>query len=274
TVGDRVEARLRPERGEPGSPDVRWHQVGGGSGLERDFEEIARVEPEDRPTIGGDVADTRKPLGEAVGGREVGGVDEVVDLPGAVALLVDRRYFHLEHEAHGHATGRRQRRCDRMLDVVTQAEQAGLGWDEFLLQFGAPDRVRKVSGRDHADTLACGPVSEALQIEVAAGRARIFRMDMQVGVEAHRMPRVSIARLEITPRFASAVEAGPVDSVDSACFWRARCRCAGTRYAGRARRLRPERACEAARSSDITRAVTIRSSPVSSRWGAPSSARA
>jgi hypothetical protein len=43
---------------------------------------------------------------------------------------------------------------------------------------------------------AKSPVGEVLEIEIPAGRPRIFRVDVQVGVEAHRMPRVSIARAE------------------------------------------------------------------------------
>ena len=66
-----------------------------------------------------------------------------------------------------------------------QAEQAGLGRHELLLELGAPGRMGEVAGGDHADALAGGPGGEVLEIEIAAGRARIFRVDVQVRVEAH-----------------------------------------------------------------------------------------
>ena len=43
----------------------------------------------------------------------------------------------------------------------------------------------EVAGADDADALARRPPGEVLEVEVAAGRARILRMDVQIGVEAH-----------------------------------------------------------------------------------------
>src|SRR5215469_3230652 len=43
----------------------------------------------------------------------------------------------------------------------------------------------EVSGRHHADALACRPMGEVLEVEIAARGARIFRMDVKVRVEAH-----------------------------------------------------------------------------------------
>ena len=173
---------------------MRRDQIGAGPGLERDLQQVARVEPEDRPPVGLDVADAAEPFGDAVGGREIRRVDQVVDLPRLVALLVDGRDLDLEHEAHRRAAGRRQGRGDTLLDVLPQAEQARLGRDELLLQLGRPGRMAEVAGADEADALARRPLGEVLEIEVAAGRARIFRMDVQVGVEAHDL-RIRVDRL-------------------------------------------------------------------------------
>ena len=98
--GDRIKAGLRAERGEPRRPDMRRDEIGVGTGRQRDLEKVARVEPEDRAAVGSDVADARQALGNALGGREVRRVDEMVHLPCLPGLLVDRGNFHLEHEAH------------------------------------------------------------------------------------------------------------------------------------------------------------------------------
>jgi hypothetical protein len=94
-----------------------------------------------------------------------------MDFAGAVALLVDRRDFDLEHEPHRRTARRRQRLRHRLLDVVAQAIEAGLGGDQLVLELGAPGRMREVAGGDHADALAAGPGGEMLEIEIAAGRA-------------------------------------------------------------------------------------------------------
>jgi hypothetical protein len=129
---------------------------------------------ESRPRIGrpsDDIADAGEPRRHAIHGLEVGRVDQVMDFAGAVALLVDGRYLDLEHEPHVRAAGRRQRLRHRLLDVVAQAKQAGLGGNELVLELGAPGRMGEVAGADHADALAAGPGGEMLKIEIATGGA-------------------------------------------------------------------------------------------------------
>ena len=69
----------------------------------------------------------------AVGGVEVGHIDQVVDFPRPVGLLVDGGDLDLEHEAHRRAARRRQRCGDRLLDSVAQAKKAGLGRHQLSL---------------------------------------------------------------------------------------------------------------------------------------------
>jgi hypothetical protein len=163
---------------------MRRNEIGVGARFQRDLEKVARVEAEDRPAVGGDVADTGEALGDAVGGGEIRRIDQVMNLPRLVALLVDRGNLHREHEAHRRAACRRYRLRDRLLDLGAQAEQAGLGRNELVLQLGAPDRMAKVAGADHGNTLARRPGRQMLEIEIAAGGARIFRVHVQVGVKA------------------------------------------------------------------------------------------
>src|SRR5262249_13099943 len=81
------------------------------------------------------------------------------------------------------------RRRDAALDVVAQAKQAGLGRHELVFELRAPRRMGEVAGRHHAYSLACRPVRKVLEVEIAAGGARIFRVDVQVRMETHRTPR-------------------------------------------------------------------------------------
>ena len=64
----------------------------------------------------------------------------------------------------------------------------------LLLELGAPRRVSEVAGRDDADALARRPRGEMFEVEVAARGARIFRVDVQVGVKAHGGPARSRLR--------------------------------------------------------------------------------
>src|SRR5262245_36741295 len=108
-----------------------------------------------------------------------------MNFAGAIGLLVDGGDFDLEHEAHRRAACTRQRLRNRLLDVAAQPKEPGLGGDELLIEFGAPGRVREVAGRDHADPLPAGPGGEMFEVEIAARRARMFRVDVQIRVEAH-----------------------------------------------------------------------------------------
>ena len=56
-VRDPVEAGLRAEHREPRRPGVRGHQVAPVAAGQGDLEQVPRVEPEDRPPVGGEVAD-------------------------------------------------------------------------------------------------------------------------------------------------------------------------------------------------------------------------
>src|SRR5262249_56876767 len=99
-----------------------------------------------------------------------------MDFAGAVGLLVDGGDFDLEHEAHRRAARGRQRLRNRLLDVVAQAIEAGLGGNELLLELGAPSRMSEVASADHADALSARPRGEMLEIEIPAPPPRGFRL--------------------------------------------------------------------------------------------------
>ena len=76
----------------------------------------------------------------------------------------------------------------------------GSAGNELVAELGAPSRMGKVAGRDHPDTLAARPGGEVLEIEIPAGGARVFRVDVQVRVEGHPMPRLLVGVRPTPPR--------------------------------------------------------------------------
>src|SRR5262249_31233418 len=182
---DRIEARLRAKRREPRRPDMGRHRMGVGSRLQGDLKEVARVEAEDRPAVGGDVADARQPRRDAVDGGKIGRVDQVMDFPDPRALLVDGGDLDRQHEARERAAGGRKLLGDPLLDLRREAEQARLGRDQLLLELGGPGPMGEVARRPPRDALAARRMGEMLEVEVRAGRPRIFRVDVQIRMEAH-----------------------------------------------------------------------------------------
>ena len=182
-VTDRVEAGLRAEHGEPGRPHVSGHQEAVRVGRERDVQQVAGIEPEDRPPVRGQVADLGQRRGDPVRGVETRRVDKVVNLPGALGAAVDRGYLDREHEPDRARTGGRGVADEPSLELGTDPEQAGLGRDQGLPELGGPRRMREIPGAEHAQALAQGPRGKMLDIAVLAARAREPRMNMKVGDE-------------------------------------------------------------------------------------------
>jgi hypothetical protein len=89
-VGDGVEARLAAQGREPRRPDVRGHEVAVLAGLEGDLEQVARVQAQDGPAVGAEVADPSERGGEPGHRVQVGQIDQVVHLARMVVALVDR----------------------------------------------------------------------------------------------------------------------------------------------------------------------------------------
>src|SRR5262249_19780389 len=60
---------------------------------------------------------------------------------------------------------------------------------ELVLDLRKPHRMHAIPGADDRDALAGRPPGEILKVEVAAGGARIFGMNMQVGMKFHGVHR-------------------------------------------------------------------------------------
>ena len=184
-VVDRVESRLRAERGEPWRPHMGGDEVAAQPALERGLQQIAGVEPQDRPAVGGEIADLGQAAGDLADRVEVGCVEEVVHLPRAVGALVDRGDLGREQEPDGRPAGQRQAAQHPLLDLVAQPVETWLGRHELAAQLVGPGRVGEVAGPDDADALAGSPPREVFQIAVAAAGTGVLGVDVQVGVEPH-----------------------------------------------------------------------------------------
>ena len=183
-----VEARLGAQRGEPRGPDVGRHQVRSGPRLQRHLQQMPGVQSQDRPPVRVQVADLGKAGNQPVRGVEVRGVDQVMDLPGLVALLVDGRDLHRQHEPdriEAAGAGRRKLSLHGPFEVGAQAEEPGLRGDELLLQLSPPGRMGEVARADDADALLARPDGQVLQVAVPAGGAGESRVDVQIRVEGH-----------------------------------------------------------------------------------------
>ncbi len=182
-VGDRVEPRFGAQNGEPRRPDVRGHQVAPRPGVQRDLQQVARVEAENGAAVGRQVPDLGQGGGDCARRLECGGINKVVDLPGHPVALVDGGDLGREQEAHLRLAAGRGGPSQLRLEVRAEAEQARLGRLERLGEFGGPGRVGEVAGADHADALARRPPGQRLGVAVLAAGAGEARVDVQVGVK-------------------------------------------------------------------------------------------
>ena len=150
--------------------------------LQHDFQQIARIEPQDRPAVRSDVADLRQVPLDALHGREVRRAHHVVHLAHLAVVFVDATDLGGEHEPH-FAAG--VRLAIGLPQRGPQREQSLLGRHELFLQLRGPTRMRNIARSDDIDTLDPRPVVQVFGREVFTGRARIVRMDVEVCDQLH-----------------------------------------------------------------------------------------
>ena len=161
------------------------HEIRPGARLQRNLQEVAGIQAQNRPPVRVQIADLAETMIERLNGRKIGRIDEMMNFAGRLVLLINRRYFNGQHEARGTMTGARQSFGDAPFQVRPQAEQAGLCGDQLVFEFGQPSRMREVTGADDGDALLACPQCQVLEVAVAAGGTRVFGVHVQVGVEGH-----------------------------------------------------------------------------------------
>ena len=105
---DGVKARKGPQQGKVRRPDVRGDEHGLRAGLQRHFQKIPAIQPEDGAAVGVEVADALKARGRALRRRKRRHEDDVVHLARAPVPLVDGTDLGAEHKAR---LARRSRRA-------------------------------------------------------------------------------------------------------------------------------------------------------------------
>ncbi|WP_197535610.1 hypothetical protein [Pararhodospirillum photometricum] len=181
----RVKARLGTQGGKPGGPDMGGDQQAVVVCGQGDLEQVAGVEPQDGPAIGGDVAHPAQGPRQAVGGVQVGQQDQVMDLPGFAVFLVDGRYFRREQEEDGPAAGRRQGLPQWRFEIGPQAIKAIADCHQLVADLAKPARMHTVPGPDHRNALTGCPPRQMFQVQVAAGGSGIVGVHVQIGVQGH-----------------------------------------------------------------------------------------
>ncbi len=185
---DGIEPALRPQDREPGRPDMGGDKDRPRVSFQRQGQQVFRVQAQDRPAVGLDVADAGQALLQPAGGLQAGNDHDVVYLPHLVALLVDARDLGRKHEPHRTAAGRRDPRLGLAGQLRLQLQEPGLRRLQLFLQLVQPVGLDAVSGRHHADPLELRPQPEVLRRQVRRRGAGIFRMDVQVSDKSHFTP--------------------------------------------------------------------------------------
>ena len=183
TLSDRIETGLRAQDGKPRRPNVRRDQETTVAAVQRELQQVPRIQAQNGPAVGCQVADFGQLLNQPFRLFPARNVDQVMHLASPRAAFVDRRDFDLQHEAHGRRAGGGQFFIHAALQVVDQAKQARFRRDQIPLQFGEPLGVRKVACAQQAYALAARPPGQVRQIGLPAGGARVLGVDMQISVE-------------------------------------------------------------------------------------------
>ncbi len=163
--------------------------------LKHDLQQVARVEAQNGPAIGAEIADARETLVQAPGAVQIGDINQVMHLARLAVLLIDRGDLHLEHKTDV-ALGRTIGTLAYLLfQIAPQTIQAGFSGNQLILNFLEPAGMSEIAGGQQPDAFAPRPEGQVFQVAVAAGGPREFRMHVQVGIEhCHRasFPRLLV----------------------------------------------------------------------------------
>jgi len=162
---------------------VGGDQVAALAALERNLQQVPRVQPQDRPPVRLEVADLGQLLNQQFGLLPARHVDQVVDLARSLAAFVDRGNLDLQHEPHSLGARLWSLFVNGTLQFIPQSKQARFRRHQIALQFSEPLRVCEVAGAQQGHALAPRPDRHVLQIGVAARGPRVLGMHVQVGVE-------------------------------------------------------------------------------------------
>ncbi len=166
-----------------GGPDVGRNEEDIWTSLQADLQQVAAIQSQDRPAVGVEVADSCQSVVELINGGEVWQRHDVVNFARAAVLLVDGADLHGEEKAHLTAARWIELVFDCAGQIRSETKDAILGRLQFLLDLSEPFRMREVGGANKVDALERRPSMQVFRGQVAAGRAGMTRVEMNIGDE-------------------------------------------------------------------------------------------
>ena len=172
----RGEIRKRPKERKVRRPDMGRDEDGLRTAVQRDFQQVAAIQPQNGPPVGMEIADGLQPVGEGFGGFQPRQEDDMMHLARFSAAFIDGADLARHHKARRIAGG-----FAGQAVFVPEAVEPFLRLYQHFGQLGPPRRVRKIARAQQPDALAPGPQVQMRRVTVAAGGAGIFGMNMQIG---------------------------------------------------------------------------------------------
>ena len=164
TFFHRVKTRLRAKHREPGRPDVGRDKVAARVSLQRNLQQITRIEPQDRPAIGADIADALQPGLKEIERRKAGEKAEIVHLAYLIMALVDVADLAAQQKAHLGVTGCWHLGLDRRQQLLLQAKEPIFRRLQLGAQLGQPARMGNIPRGHHLHPLDLRPFGQMLQV--------------------------------------------------------------------------------------------------------------
>ena len=154
--------------------------------LQHHFQQVARVQADDGPSVGIEVADGAQFLREAFGGIQVRKIDQVVDFAHLAAALVNGADLALEHKARPTgpgASGVLRQKFGGFAFLAQTVQAGGFLKFELLGHFRPPGRVGDIARAQNVQALDPGPGRQKRQRQAFAGGPRKAGVDVQVRSE-------------------------------------------------------------------------------------------
>ncbi len=185
-----VKAGFGAEQGKPGRPDMGGDQHCLGHGFQHDFQQVARVQPQNGPSVGIEIADLGQAFGKAVRAFHIRHKNQVVHLAHFAVSLVNGADFRLKAEQRPRpvrmGAGLRSTQNFQLFRLAFQTiEAAGLVKNQLFPQFRPPLRMGEIAGSQHIYALAARPGRQMAGGERLAGGAGKTRMDVQIRNKIH-----------------------------------------------------------------------------------------
>ena len=147
-----IEAGKRAQQGKVRRPDVGGDEHGARAGVQRDLQQIAAIEAQNRPAIRMDVANGLQPLRKRLRACEIRQKDHAMHFAGFAILLINGADFPADHKARRlalHLAGQTQIWLQRIQPFFRRFQR--------VFQLFAPGRVGKIARGHQRNALAPRP---------------------------------------------------------------------------------------------------------------------